>query len=216
MVLIENILRLSNLLPVLFFLLQKNASERAKRVIFYFCLFIIIHGIIYTLTKYRVPEFALYFNHLFIPVEFFFISYYYHFSFGNILHKRIVITTGIFFMAVWLYFTFKNPDEAFDSTVNGLESLIVISYSILYFYEQLRYPKTLFIYTQSSFWGIVGFFLFFAGAFFVFIYRQTSVNLGDFNYQFTYIHAIFFILRNVLFTIGIIIKSEKSTLPDFT
>ncbi len=216
MVLIENIHRLSNLLPVLFFLMQKNASEKAKRVILYFCLFIIIHGIIYTLTKYRAPEFALYFNHLFIPIEFFAISYYFHFSFGNMLHKRIVLVTGLLFYSCWLFYTLNNPEEAFDSTVNGIESLIAISYSILYFYEQLRYPKTLFIYMQPSFWGVAGFFLFFTGSFFVFIYRQTSETVGNFLLQYVYIHAIFYMLRNILFSIGMVMKSEKSTLPDFT
>lgn len=181
-----------------------------------FCAFNIIHRIIYSLTRYHYPDFGLVFNALFIPFELFIIGYFFYSILGYDLHKRLVLILGGIFLLLCSIETIRNPENYFDSFINGLESIIIITFSLLYFYEQLRYPKTLFIYTHPAFWGVAGLFLFFAGSFFVFIYRQSSWGIQDFIYQYAYIHAISGILRNLLFSIAMIIKPEKTRIPELT
>jgi hypothetical protein len=79
----------------------------------------------------------------------------------------------------------------------------------MFFYEQMRFPQTIFIYNQRSFWGISGFLIFAAGTFFVFLFDQFSSHVEGFLEQYVYVHALLFIARNIFFSIALIIKPEK-------
>lgn len=72
----------------------------------------------------------------------------------------------------------------------------------------------MFIYTQSSFWSIVGFLVFSAGTFFIFWYNTIVKQSEVFENQYIVIHALIFIIRNVLFSIAFIIKPEKQSFAD--
>ncbi|MEQ1797401.1 MAG: hypothetical protein ABL872_05585 [Lacibacter sp.] len=80
----------------------------------------------------------------------------------------------------------------------------------------MRYPQSLFIYTQRQFWGIVGLLLFAAGTFFIFLFDQFSNNVNGFLEQYVFIHAILFIARNLFFAITFIIKPEKIPFVDIS
>ena len=87
-------------------------------------------------------------------------------------------------------------------------------FQTLYFFEQIRFPKTVFIYTQSSFWSIVGLLVFSAGTFFIFWYNTIIKQSEVFENQYIIIHALIFIIRNVLFSIAFIIKPDKEPLTE--
>lgn len=72
----------------------------------------------------------------------------------------------------------------------------------------------MFIYTQSSFWAIVGFLVFTAGTFFIFWYNNIIKQSEVFENQYIIIHALIFIIRNLLFSIAFVIKPDKQPLTD--
>jgi hypothetical protein len=214
---VEDILRFTSLAPIFLLLFQKGKKESVKWVYSFFGLFIFTHAILsFLIYLYWGDTARLYFNILFIPVEFIIISYFFFQALNYEVHKKIVIWLSAAFIIALLLKSIQDSGQVFDSVLNGIESLLVIFYSLLYFYEQLRYPKSLFIYSQPVFWGVSGFFLFFTTSFFVFIYRQTLWSDKDFIVQYFYIHALAGILRNLLLTTGIIIKPEKTPLPELS
>jgi hypothetical protein len=70
----------------------------------------------------------------------------------------------------------------------------------------MLFPKSFFIYSQKSFWMTSGIFLFASGTFFVFIFDQFAINVEGFLEQYVYVHALLFIVRNLLFSVALLIK----------
>lgn len=213
---IEDIHRFSYFLPILLILISRKRNDKAKWVVFYFTVFITLHNILYASILRRSETMGELFNHLFVPVEFLFISYFFYNFLLIKQHKKTVLILSSAFMLIWLSFLLKNPHLVFDSVVNGIESLFIILYTLLFFYEQIKNPHTFFIYMKSTFWISSGFFLFACITFFAFIYRQAAWQEGDFIYQYAYIHAISGILRSILFSISIIIPSDETASPEFS
>lgn len=214
--LIEDISRISILLPILFFFINYRDREKAKWVVFYFCAFIIIHNLIYSTLVFHKINLADLFNIFYIPLEFLFVILFFYNYLGHYFHKKLIIGISALFFLLWGYLTINTPSISFDSIINGVESLVIIVFSLFYFYEQLRYPRSLFIYMQPAFWGVAGFFIFACGTFFVFIYRQTSWQNDEFVQQYAYIHAISGIARNVIFAAGVSVKPYKGPIPELT
>jgi hypothetical protein len=98
--------------------------------------------------------------------------------------KKVLIALAILFIGVSIFDLTQTKAESFDSLPAVLECLILIAYSIFYFYEQLTDTMSLFLYTTSTFWLVVGIILFFSGSFFIFIYAQNNSHLPGFSTTF--------------------------------
>lgn len=68
--------------------------------------------------------------------------------------------------------------------------------------------ETLFIYTQYSFWIVLGMILYLSGSFFIYIYAShlPDVQVGQY-WVFT---NIFGILKNIFFMLGIFLGAKQS------
>jgi hypothetical protein len=212
--LIEDIARISFFLPVLFYVFSKSEKTEIKRVIFYFGLYILFHEIVFSLSKHRFPNFAYFFNLLYVPVEFGFVSYYFIKVIKNEFYKKVIKILSATFFLFWIIFSILAFKLTFDSILNSAESITILIFCILYYFEQIRSPQTYFIYTQQSFWVTGAFFIFTSGTFFIFLFRQSSIQVDGFRDQFAYIHALLFLLRNILFSIIMFINPEKKTYSD--
>lgn len=210
---IEDIVRLTLFLPVIFYFIKKPKSKEL-RVLVLFNLFFFIHDFIYYLLRTYSHDLGVYFNLLYIPTEFIFIFFFFRNIFSSPSLKNVLNYILPGFLFFWGITSFFVPINTFNSILNGTESIVVIILCLLYFYEQIKSPQTLFIYSQPSFWGVIGFFLFFSGSFFVFLYKQGYREVESFIIQYRYIHSIFFILRNILFAVAMFIKPEKTPLSD--
>ena len=210
---IEYIARFSLLFPVILFFLKKIKSKEL-RVLFYFNFFFFFHDLLYAILRIFSHDLSLFFNLLYIPLEFIFIFYFFKTVYTSTYLKNILNYILPIFLFLWGLTSFLVPLNTFNSILNGTESIVVIILCLLYFYEQIKNPQTLFIYSQPSFWGVIGFFLFFSGSFFVFLYKQGYKEVETFMIQYRYIHSIFFMVRNILFAVAMIIKPEKTPLSD--
>lgn len=205
---IEDIARLSLFLPVLFNFFLKR-KDKVIRFFISFNLFFFINDFIYAAIKFFDKAAGNFYNLFYKPIEFLFICYLFNLLLQLHSGKKIVNTFLIIFISAWLLSSIYLPLNAFNSYVYGIECIFVIALTLFYFYDELKKPQSLFIYTQPSFWTVIGFFLFFSGSFFVFIYKQTHRHEVEFIDQYINIHASFFILRNLLFTLAVYIKPEK-------
>jgi hypothetical protein len=84
-----------------------------------------------------------------------------------------------------------------------------------YFYEQLKEANTLLIYTTHAFWIIIGFLIYISGTFFLYIYAENTLQDKNFQNQYVIINSVFNLLRNILFSIAMLMKPESKSQPDF-
>ncbi|MFY7880562.1 MAG: hypothetical protein ACOVP6_10870 [Lacibacter sp.] len=194
---------------------MKKEAKKPKQVIFFYCISVFVLRLIYAYFFNSNTIVAQIIYSFYIPIEFGIIIYFYHETLNYYFHKKAVILSGILFLAYYTKSVFSTQLGEFNSIINGISLLLTIAYSLLYFYEQLRFPSTLFIYAQPDFWFITGFFMYAAGAFFVFLFRESSVTDNVFFNQYLYIHSFASILRSILFSIAMITKPEKARAPEF-
>jgi hypothetical protein len=211
---IEDFVRITVLFPVVAFAFKKKNKPRPLRVLFFFNVFFFLHDIAYFSIKSVDYDIGAWFNLFYIPLEFLFIHSFFASILDTHLVKKISLIVLVLFISLWIISSLFIPIDSFNSVLNGTECIIVILYSFVFFYSQIQKPDSVFVYLQPSFWGVVGFFLFFSGSFFVFLYKQSSKQDENFMNQYYYIHSIFFIIRNLLFTIAILIKPDRNSLKN--
>jgi hypothetical protein len=212
---IEDSLRFSSFLPVLLYFPFNKEKNIAKQALFLFYAFISIHALLYALITYYFNEYAHLFNSLYIPIEFLLISHFFFKAVQNSVYQNFIKLISFLFIGIFISKTILIPSNEFDSIINGIESIIIIFFSISYFYETIKNPEKIFIDKDPFFWGVSGFFLFFSISFFVFLLRQSNWNKTEFFFQYVYIHAISGILRNIICSIALLIKPYKEKVPDF-
>jgi len=124
--------------------------------------------------------------------------------------KKALIALSILFYLFVFYTIIAGHLAKFDSLQVSIEALIIISFSVYYFFEQINRPEITFIYTEKSFWIICGFLIYMAGTFFLFL---MSANLPKEELsKFWVISQLGNILKNVFFAIAFSIKPDAENI----
>jgi hypothetical protein len=212
---LETIARLSLLLPCFLFFLRKRSQSRENWVVFLFVIFSILQQaafvIGYKTNNLEVVQLISFFNPLtyLIFIYFFFLQ-----VLVGPFNKKLILTCTITYATLQLIPILFETTSTITSIITTVNTVFILLFCLLYFFEQIRFPKTMFIYTQSSFWSIVGFLVFTAGTFFIFWYNNIIKQSEVFENQYIIIHALIFIIRNLLFSIAFVIKPDKQPLSD--
>ncbi len=144
--------------------------------------------------------------------EFFLFSTFIMMSIINTSMKRVIVVTQILFsIFIIVYATYAKP-RSIDSISVGIETILILIFSCYYLYEQMGKVENQFIYNKYQFWIITGTMIYLAGSFFIYIFA----NLVDRKtlHQFWFLTNVLYILKNILFAIGILIyvKERKKNL----
>ena len=123
--------------------------------------------------------------------------------------KALLILSVLFFLFS-IYDAATSKADNFDSIPTVVECLILLGFSIYYFYEQLKMPDSLFLYNTPHFWITAGIILFFSGSFFVFIYAQSNSDSPEFKQTFSTINTVLSLAENILFLIAFLIARNQS------
>jgi hypothetical protein len=125
--------------------------------------------------------------------------------------KRIIWGINTAFGAYLIYFFITVSHDSFDSVPSGITSLILLVYSIYYLFECMKNPIPLDISSSPVFWVVVSIIIYSAGTFFPFIYARNYMKEIDFENMYQLIHSPLYIIKNIIFSIAIMIKpiSEK-------
>lgn len=191
----------------LFLLFIKKNSLKETRVIFVFCL--------YSFTNdYFVNE--LYDN---TKVVFFLLSFYTIIEFLTYsllifwsLHKKVLKKIILIIIPLFLIFSIyqylTDTQYVIDSLSITVEYLILICFSLFYFYEQLATPQEKFVYTSFRFWIILGILIYSTGTFFFFL---QSDKLTDAQWEdWSLINYFCTILKIIFFSVAILMKKDNS------
>lgn len=152
---------------------------------------------------------------LFTFFEFFFFAAIFYKIVESKIFKKLIVFIGIFFIIFLFIYHLTAKITTIDSIPIGIETILILIFSFYYLYERMQNASNLFVYSLYSFWLTLGMMLYLSASFFIYIFITylKSNNEVDFYWMFT---NIFSILKNIFFTIAIIINAKQSsnkTLP---
>jgi hypothetical protein len=155
------------------------------------------------------------FLYTFTVLEYLLFAYFLYASLQKKVARNLLAGISVAFVLFNVVHAFTSKVDTYEDTPIPLviECIIILSFSIYYFFEQIRSPQSLFLYSISSFWIIVGFLLYLSGSFFLFLVSE-SLPLEERD-RYWFINFIFNIIKNIFFSIAMIIKENKNPYPTF-
>ena len=141
----------SSLLPIIFFLLFLNRNKGGKLwVIFLYTVLSFVTDILGSIfLHYNL------FDRVFTVIEYTFVSIFLYFNYQSIRIKQFVILGSFTFVGFVIYNEIKGADHKFDTLPASVESILIICYCILFFYELLKSPENNFIYSSKKSWIVI-------------------------------------------------------------
>ncbi len=201
------------LLPVVFYVsfLRRNKHE-GLQVIFIYCLASLGTDILAPALKhaFNISDFYLYACYTILEYSLLTIFLYRLIQDPRLKYVPIVGSLA-FFTSVVANFLHRSTSN-FDSLSASVEAILIIIYSILFLYGQIKDPSVLFGYNTKKFWVVIAFFIYFSSTLFLFLFAATFTRQEHRNYW--YINSTFDIIKNILFCIAFAMKkSDKRKNP---
>ncbi|MEA5259767.1 hypothetical protein VB264_18365 [Arcicella aquatica] len=120
--------------------------------------------------------------------------------------KTFVLVLMSIYTIVGIYL-FMMPDGffKFNSTVNTISCLLIITWVLIYFYQLLQTLQLIKLYTLPLFWISVGCLLYFSGTLFIFLYSDTILFQKEpvLYFQLWSIYYILLFVFRVLLAVGL-------------
>jgi len=205
----------SNFLPIFlafYSLTRRKSLDRGLIVIVCYCFvnFLINFLLDKEFFNGRVNYF-LYASYTFF--EFSFFGYFLFLIIKTKKFRRLLLITGLSFLAFLPIYDSTITARGIDSIPIGVETILILLFSFLYLYEQMNDTETLFIYSKYQFWIIIGFMIYLAGSFFIYIFTNQSKEA----LSYWYFTNIFSIIKNLFFSVAIFvyIKEKKAANSKF-
>jgi hypothetical protein len=144
--------------------------------------------------------------------EFSLFSYFFYLNIKRPFFRQLIIAFGILFFVFISFYTHFAPFVRIDSIPIGIETILILLYSFYFLYEEMNNTNVLFLYNKYQFWIVIGFMIYLAGCFFMYIFaNQLPQEMVE---QYWFIIDIFLILKNLLFSIAILVfalsRNEKT------
>ena len=106
--------------------------------------------------------------------------------------------------------------QDFDSIPVGIEAIAIILMCVYYLFIQIKGVNDLFVYSTSNFWIMITFLIYISGTFFLGImaenYLQSKAFRAQYMIQYIIINSTFNVLKNILFSIAMLMKPPNTIL----
>jgi len=180
---------------------------KEARVICFLCFYTILNEFaISYFTDYS--EFVLILLSAYTIIEYLIFSLVIYWSLKRKSLKRIILIAIPIFLLFSLYQYISGLSDKIDSLSITVENLILICFTLFYFFEQLVEPQDRFVYTSFRFWIILGILIYSTGTFFFFL---QSDKLSDDQWKdWSLINYFCTILKIIFFSVAILMKKENS------
>ena len=193
---------------ILFFIFYKKVGKIVGlKVVFFYALLTLITdfliGWFFSYATTIVSVFAL--------IEYLFFSLFFYIIIHNKKVKKAIIIVSILNTTIDIYIL-QNYREHFDFWAALVIGILTVTFSIIYFYEQINSPKIILIYNSYSFWIVVGFVIYISGTLFLFLY--TSDMKDRQKSPLWVLNTVFEIIKDICFSIAFFVanNSTKNTL----
>ena len=154
----------------------------------------------------------MYLKHALSHFEISIFSLYFYFLFEKVFFKRLVLGLFVGYLIFTVYDTlYFEPMSVYPSNIGFVYSLMVILYSLLFFYEIYEKGEVLYIERHPHFWVNSSILLYYAGTLFLGLfsnYLMYRIPKEKFIYL-EHIFSIMTIVFNVLVCIGLSIEAYQ-------
>jgi hypothetical protein len=200
----------SGILPIFFFFLYLNRNKKEGLwVIFLYVMVSFLTDFSFEIFKFKInPELSFIIFSLFTVLEYTFFTTFIYLNFKKQLFRNILVYSSILFYTFCILSFYYTDGYTFDSLPASIESILVIVFCILFFFEQINTPETSFIYSTKKFWIVTAFLIYLSGTLFLFVYAS---NITE-NEQNLYwpINYVFNILKNIIITLAFLLPTSGS------
>ena len=152
--------------------------------------------------------------HIYIILSILFFGAIYYHAFFSHLTKEIVVAFSALALFIVLFNMFLNEGIfEYPSVSNAVLSILLIAFSLMYFYQLLYRQEFIHIEKQAFFWINASVLLYYSVTIFLFmLYKKLSEDqIG----QYYMINSITNIIANILFSIGLLCKPQKTILSRY-
>lgn len=200
----------SGILPVFFFFLYLSRNKKEGLwVIFLYVVVSFLTDFSFLIFRPRTnSSLSFFFFSLFTVLEYSFFTAFIYINFKKKLFKKVLLVlTFLFYIFCTLSF-FTSKGYSFDSFPASIESILIIVFCILFFYEQINSPDISFIYATKKFWIVTAFLIYLSGTLFLFVYTSNiSESEQDLYWPINY---VFNILKNIIITLAFFLPTSGS------
>ena len=197
------------LLPLaLFFSIKKKTNGLWLLAIYLF--YSILTDLVLNKLSLKYFQSEIYSYRLFTIIEFFLLSIYLFKELISSNYRTFIKISSIIFSLFVVFDLATGTLNEFDSIPTGVESILILSSSVLLLYERIIKNED---YNVSSIWISIGLVLFFSGTFFLFILSESNFNNSGFSKTYSYILASFKIISYCLFSVGMIFENKLPFKP---
>ena len=149
--------------------------------------------------------------HIFIitSIVFYCVIYYYTF-FNPLLKNAIIVLSSVALIGVIVNMIFFEGIWEYPSNSNTILSVMMIVFSLTYFYQLLNRQEFMHIEKIGLFWINAGVLLYFAINIFLFMLLKRIIQMHQ-QQEYYLIHIITNIIANLLYTGGLLCKPQKTT-----
>ncbi|MDH5379435.1 MAG: hypothetical protein OEW75_01200 [Cyclobacteriaceae bacterium] len=118
--------------------------------------------------------------------------------------KTTVMITGVVFIIMFTIYTFVIQSyETFANYGRGMECLVFVFFSFMFFFQLYKYETDIFIEGNPLFLVVIAFFIYFSGAFFSYIMFFLMEGFSE-NFIFTWsLHNVLNIVKNIILAVAI-------------
>ena len=135
--------------------------------------------------------------------EFLSFSYFLRININSKKARRIIVFASAGFTIFLLLYTAFAKIQKIDSLPIGVETILILTFSSYFMYERMQDATNLFIYNDYRFWMVLAFMLYLSGSFFIYIFAD-GIPRPELD-QYWIFTDIFYTVKNILFSIGILI-----------
>lgn len=134
------------------------------------------------------------------------VVFMYHILKNETVRKIILYSIVPFIIYAVGDYIFSDKSQ-FNNHSHIISALLIILFIVYYFFEKMNTVVMYPLYQSPSFWICVGFFLYFTGTFFYFLFIKSSRD-EEFLRQMKIIYGIVTVTKNILLSISMFVKEN--------
>jgi len=141
-------------------------------------------------------------------LEYSFFAYILWSGISNKNFRKIILLLSIFFFLFQVIFFISTTRGRLDTVPVGIETILLLVFIFLFFYEHFIETKNEYIYHNHCFWIALGILIYLGGSFF-FNILANDLEQGS-SRKYWYLTYIAEIIKNILFSVAIIMYARKT------
>ena len=202
-----NILIYSFLIPVLVFVTIVN-KLKTRRIVLGIVIYSLIFFTFLFFDEYLSAHFRKIYTTTYTTLEYSFYAFFIYLLIQNKKARVAIFILSIAFIIFQLLYFFFAKVRTLDSVPIGIETILILTYIVILFFEQFKKTSVDYIYTKPWFALIIGIMIYLACSFF-FNIMANSVGKKVMN-PYWFITYIFETVKNILFAFSVFQYSKIS------